>query len=644
MKHRSSIFIVALVAALAACGSDETALPSLAEPTYPSVDTVVADLRGHALADFYDLSFRYLLQRSPESVTELGLSATYGQRDNYLDTVSDAFLVETYHLVDAIRTLLAQYDPTALTPAERVTYDAYAWYLDDLARERPFMHHSYAVNNSLTSEHLKLLSLFTQVHPLATRANAEDYVERLWRVRRKVDQVIEGVRARHNEGLVPPLIAVQGALETINGIATASPTDVPFYTSFADRLASASDVDSSTRDSLLRQARAAIEQSVQPAFGALYTAVNGTLADAPTGPGVWAQPNGSAYYAHLLRHHTTTELTASDIHNYGLEEVARIRAGIQARLDALGYPRGEALAQSFQRVARDGGGQVAASECIARYNAIARDAQARVSPAIDITPRTPVEVRADPVGGYYIAGAPDGSRPGVFYAYVPSGGVPAYSMRTLTYHETVPGHHTQIAIARELPGLPVFRAAVTFTGQAEGWALYAERLAYELGWYADDPYSDLGRLQYELLRAVRLVVDTGLHDQRWAYAQAVAYMNENTGFPPSALNVAGEVVRYLCMPGQATAYKIGMRELLAMREQARTAQAAAFDLTAFHRAVLTAGNLPLPVLTQFVQAADPQPLDAGARREGRRARERRAYNQRHQGIGRSTRWLSGGSR
>ena len=605
-KPRSLLFLIALVAALAACGSDEAVSPDLAEPTYPSVDTVVADLRGRPLADFYNLSFRYLLQRSPESVTDLGLSATYGQRDNYLDTVSDDFLVETYDLVDRIKTLLAGYDPTALTPAERVTYDAYAWYLDDLARERPFMHHSYAVNNSLTSEHQKLLGLFTQVHPLATGANAEDYVERLWRVRKKVEQVIEGVKARHNEGLVPPLIAVQGALETIDSIAAASPTDVPFYTSFADRLASASGVDSSTRDSLLREAKTAIEQSVQPAFGALYAAVNDTLADAPTGPGVWALPNGAAYYAHVLRHHTTTELTAADIHSYGLEEVARIRAEIQARLDGLGYPKGESLAQSFVRVTRDGGGQVSASECIARYNAIAGEAQARVSSAIDITPRTPVEVRADPVGGYYTPGAPDGSRPGVFYAYVPSGGVPAYSMRTLTYHETVPGHHTQIAIARELPGLPVFRAAVTFNAQAEGWALYAERLAHELGWYTDDPYSDLGRLQYELLRAVRLVVDTGLHQQRWTYAQAVAYMNENTGFPTSALNVSSEVVRYLCMPGQATAYKIGMRELLAIRAEAQAAQAAAFDLTAFHRAVLTAGNLPLPMLSQFVQATDPQ--------------------------------------
>jgi uncharacterized protein (DUF885 family) len=604
MKLRSPVFLVALVAALAACGSDEVGAPDLAEPTYSSVDAIVADLRGRPLADFYDVSFRYLLQRSPESLTDLGLSATYGQRDNYLDTVSDDFLLGTYDLVDAIKALLAGYDASALTPAERVTYDAYAWYLDDLARERPFRHHSYAINSSLTSEHQKLLGLFTQVHPLATRANAEDYVERLWRVKRKVEQVIEGVRARRSEGIVPPLIAVEGALETINSIAEASPTEVPFYTSFADRLARAAGVDSSARDSLLREAEAAIEQSVQPAFRELHSAVNDTLAVAPAGPGVWVLPDGGAYYTHLLRHHTTTELRAADIHTYGLQEVARIRAAIQARLHMLGYPEGESLAQSFVRVAGDGGGQVAASECIARYNAVAQDAQARVSGAIDITPRTPVEVRADPIGGYYTPGAPDGSRPGVFYAYVPAGGVPAYSMRTLTYHETVPGHHTQIAIARELPGLPVFRATVTFNAQAEGWALYAELLAHELGWYTDDPYGDLGRLQYELLRAVRLVADTGLHEQRWTYEQAVAYVNENTGFPASALSVPAEVVRYLCMPGQATAYKIGMRELLAMRARAQTG-AGPFDLRAFHHAVLTAGNLPLPVLSRLVEAADP---------------------------------------
>jgi uncharacterized protein (DUF885 family) len=604
MKLRGPVFLVAVVAALAACGSDELGAPDLAEPTYPSVDAIVADLRGRPIADFYDLSFRYLLQRSPESVTDLGLSATYGQRDNLLDTVSDDFLVESRDLVDAVKALLAGYDANGLTPAERVTYDAYAFYLDDLARERPFRHHSYAINSSLTSEHLKLLGLFTQVHPLATRANAEDYVERLWRVKRKVEQVIEGVRARRSEGIVPPLIAVEGALQTINGIAEASPTAVPFYTSFADRVGAAAGVDASTRDSLLREAEAAVEQSVQPAFRELYSAVNDTLADAPSGPGVWALPDGGAYYAYLLRHHTTTEMSAAEIHAYGRQEVARIRAAIQARLHVLGYPEGEPLAQSFARVARDGGGQVAASECIARYNAIAQDAQARVSGAIDITPRTPVEVRADPIGGYYTPGAPDGSRPGVFYAYVPAAGVPAYSMRTLTYHETVPGHHTQIAIARELPGLPVFRAAVTFNAQAEGWALYAELLAHELGWYADDPYGDLGRLQYELLRAARLVVDTGLHEQRWTYEQGVAYLSENTGFPASALNVSSEVVRYLCMPGQATAYKIGMRELLAMRTRAQRAPGA-FDLRAFHRAVLAAGNLPLPVLSRSVEAADP---------------------------------------
>ena len=151
MKLRSPVFLVALVATLAACGSDEVAFPDLVEPTYPSVEAVVADLRGRPLDEFYDLSFRYLLQRSPESLTDLGLSASYGQRDNYLDIVSDAFLLETYDLVEAIKTLLARYDPTALTAAERVSYDAYAWYLDDLVRERPFMHHSYAVNNTLTS-------------------------------------------------------------------------------------------------------------------------------------------------------------------------------------------------------------------------------------------------------------------------------------------------------------------------------------------------------------------------------------------------------------------------------------------------------------------------------------------------------------
>jgi uncharacterized protein (DUF885 family) len=348
MKLRLSVSLGVLVAALAACGSDEAEFPDLSEPAYPSVDAVVADLEGRPLAEFYELSFRYLLQRSPESVTDLGLSGAYGQRDNYLDDVSDGFLGETYDLVDAIRVLLARFDPTALTDDERVTYDAYAWYLDDLARERPFMHHSYLINNTLTSEHQKLLALFTQVHPLATRANAEDYVERLWRVKRKIEQVIEGVKARRREGLAPPLIAVQSALQTIRSIAKAPPTEVPFYTSLADRLAIGV-VDPDARDTLLREAQEAILQSVQPAFGLLYVTVNDALSDASPGPGVWALPNGAAYYAHLLRHHSTTDRSAAEIHAYGLEEVARLRGEIQTRFDALGYPPGETLASRDAR-------------------------------------------------------------------------------------------------------------------------------------------------------------------------------------------------------------------------------------------------------------------------------------------------------
>jgi uncharacterized protein (DUF885 family) len=393
---------------------------------------------------------------------------------------------------------------------------------------------------------------------------------------------------------------LQPALGQIRQLADAPAASHPFYLPLAAAVGGIAGLGAGERQALLDQAAGAISQSVEPAFQSLASAVSQLLGSAPAGDGVWALPQGDAYYAYLLRHHTTTDLTADEVYAYGNAEVARIKGEIAQRIAGLGDSTAATLQDQFAKVAT-ASGRVPASSCIDTYTAIIRAAQARLAQAIDLAPRAQVEVRADPVGGYYVPGAPDGSRPGVFYAYVPPNGSPRYAMATLAYHEGVPGHHIQIGLAREQQGLPTLRTVLTFTAETEGWALYAEQLAWELGWYDGDVYGDLGRLQYELMRAVRLVVDTGIHARRWSAADAIQFMEDNTGFPPDVLSVPGQISRYVSWPGQATSYKIGMREILLLRGEAQAARGASFDLKQFHRLLLTAGTVPLPVLDRIVR-------------------------------------------
>ena len=265
--------------------------------------------------------------------------------------------------------------------------------------------------------------------------------------------------------------------------------------------------------------------------------------------------------------------------------------------DQLGYPANETLGELFSRVSADGG-IIPAVDVKATYEAIIRAAEADVGAVFDIFPTASVVVADDPFGGFYIGPSFDGTRPGAFYASTQNS-QPWFQMPSLSYHEAVPGHHTQIAIAMELPG-PTFRKTERFTGFVEGWALYAERLAWELGWYDNDPYGNLGRLQYEALRAARLVMDTGIHSLGWSFEQAVQFNMANVGWGRSASE--GAAGRYSVVPGQATAYMVGMLHILDARQRAMDQLGANFDLTAFHRVVLTSGGVPLALLDEVVDA------------------------------------------
>jgi uncharacterized protein (DUF885 family) len=329
-------------------------------------------------------------------------------------------------------------------------------------------------------------------------------------------------------------------------------------------------------------------------------------AAAPAGIGVSQHPRGSEYYAYVLRHHSTTDLTPAEVHQLGLDELDRIHAEMRLIFDQLGYPQNESLQQLYGRVTQ-AGGVIPAASLLSTFEDIIADAESRVGAAFDIFPSADVIVLPDPFGGFYIGPSIDGARPGAFYAGTQSG-QPWYQMPSLAYHEAVPGHHTQIAIAMEQDA-PVFRKVVNFTGFVEGWALYAERLAWELGWYDSDRLGDLGRLQYEALRAARLVIDTGIHHFGWSFDRAALFNEENVGWSPGASQNA--VLRYTVYPGQATAYMVGLLKILDERERARAALGPAFDLKSFHRAILANGAVPLSLLDavvdQYIAAASSAP-------------------------------------
>jgi uncharacterized protein (DUF885 family) len=332
---------------------------------------------------------------------------------------------------------------------------------------------------------------------------------------------------------------------------------------------------------------------------------------AGTEDGVWHLPDGEAYYAWAVRLHTTTERTPQEIHQSGLAEVARIQGEMHEILRAEGMPAAD-LARAIRSLGSDPrflypDTEEGRRQVLAEYQAIIEDAQARLPALFGRLPRAKVVVQRVPefkeegaARAYYEMPPFDGSKPGVFFANLRhTAEHPKFGLRTLTYHEAIPGHHLQIAIAQELEGVPFFRRVVPFTAFQEGWALYAERLAAEQGFHPT-AWDRLGQLVAEVFRAVRLVVDTGLHAQRWTREQAIDYMAANTGMERT--EVVAEVERYIVMPGQALAYKTGQMEMLALRERARDALGDRFDLRAFHDQVLGSGALPLTLLARNVDA------------------------------------------
>ncbi len=587
-----------LLLATASCGGGGGDTPSSQPqpPTGPSPSEQLAlDLQGLALDDFYFESFEALILRSPETVVWEALESVFPLQAVTLDDVSDAYQRETFAMYQVVLDALRSHDRNVLTPDEQLDYDIYEFFLQDEVERLDFIYHDFRATYMLFSVQRVTQRFFTDIHPLATRQDAEDYVTRLGLVGTKFDQLIDHLQRQRNAGIVEPALSLNIALDQAAAIASRSTDSNPYFERFAASVGQIPDLSDADRDDLLARARAATETSVTPAYRRLRDQLQNLLGNAPPVIGVGQYPRGREWYAYALRHHSTTDLTPAEVHQLGLDELARIHAQMRLVFDELGYPQDETLEQLYGRVARDGG-IISAADVKPTYESIIAAAELRLGEAFDIFPSADVIVLPDPSGGFYIGPSFDGTRPGAFYAGTTSDQA-WFSMPSLTYHESVPGHHTQIAIAME-QDVPAFRKIVGFTGFVEGWALYAERLAHELGWYEGDPYGDLGRLQFEAMRAARLVMDTGIHSLGWSFDDAVQFNRDNVG--ASLGSSRGAAARYSVWPGQATAYLIGMLEILRQRQRAMDVLGPQFDLKAFHRAVLSNGAVPLALLDDVV--------------------------------------------
>ena len=609
---RRILLAISLMLAIVSCGGDGGS-DALTPPTPPPASTgpsaseqLAEDLQDITLDEFYFESFEALIKRSPETVTWEALESVFPLDRVELDDLSDEFQRETFAMYSVVLDMLRSYDRTALSADQQLDYDTYDYFLQDAVDRLPFIYHDFRATYMGFSVQRRTQRFFTDIHPMETRQDAEDYITRLNAVDEKFGQLISHLNRQRDAGIVEPALTINVALNQVAAIATSSTDNNPYFSSFSEKLLQIPDLDETDRNDLLERARAATADSVVPAYRRLQDQLQNLLNNAPPIIGVGQYPLGSEWYAYALRRHSTTDLTPAQVHQLGLDELARIHAEMRLVFDELGYPQNETLEQLYSRVAQDGG-IIPAADVKPTYEAIIAEAEARLPEAFDIFPAADVIVLSDPFGGFYIGPSFDGKRPGAFYAGTDNEQA-YFSMRSLTYHESVPGHHTQIAIAME-QDVPAFRKIVGFTGFVEGWALYAERLAHELGWYDGDPYGELGRLQFEALRAARLVMDTGIHSLGWSFDEAAQFNRENVG--ASLGSSQGAAGRYSVWPGQATAYLIGMLEILEQRQRAMDALGPQFDLRAFHRAVLSNGAVPLALLDdvvdRYIEAAQTSP-------------------------------------
>lgn len=584
------------VALLGACSPAPSASGDV-PPSRTGTETPAAD----SVSAFFEAFTDEWMLRQPSAATGSRYFDDERQdlMDRQLTPMTDAFRRETVALARRGLEQLARFDLEAMDNTERVSAELMAWQLQMIVDGERFSHLQFPLNQ-FSGANVGLPNLMTVVHPVTSARDADNYLARLRLFEQRMGEARERAADLGARGILPPRFILQATIEQMRGFIAPDPADNPLVTTFRERLADAATIGETRAPALVDEATAIVADSVYPAWREAIALLESQLPDATDDAGLWRFEDGAQAYAHHLRRFTSTSLDAEQIHALGLAEVERIEAEMDAILRSLGHTEGsvnERIARLRQDLAypvNDEGRR----RIMADIETMMRDAERRADALFDIRPQTPViaqpypEFRWESAAASYTAPPLDGSRPGVYQMPLRANRMTNFGLRTLVYHEAVPGHHFQIALSVENDQLPKFRQTRALGGISafsEGWALYAERLAAEEGWYEGDPEGLLGQLDAELFRARRLVVDTGLHAKGWTRQQAIDY-----GIAPS------EVDRYVVMPGQATSYKVGQLEIIRLRDKAREALGEEFDPRRFHNRVLLTGTVPLELLEREV--------------------------------------------
>ncbi len=537
----------------------------------------------------------------------LAISSRYfsGKEQDHLDRqltpLTDAYQRERIALAKRGLADLGKLDREGVNSAQHLSIDVLRWLLEDIVAGEPYGDYSFPLEQ-FRGANSSLVSVLTRLHPLRTEKDAETYLARLAQVGARMEEAIAEARRIEGKGMIPPRFILDATLQQMRRFADPSPGQNPFVTTLVEKLEAIPSLGADERAALARQAEAIVADQIYPAWKEAIALLESQLPNSTNDAGLWRLQGGKEAYEYFLRHYTTTDLTADEIHEIGLRQVARIEGEMDTILRRLGRAEGS-VQERIEKLELElrypePTSEASRTKIIRDLDEIIRDAERRAATLFDMRPKSPVTVEPAPrfleanAAANYTAPAPDGSRPGIYQHPRRPDRMTTFGLRSVAYHEAVPGHHFQVALQvenKELPRFLQIRAFGGISANSEGWGLYAERLAAESGWYDGDSYGLLGQLDAELFRARRLVVDTGLHAKRWTRQQAIDY-----GIP------ASEVERYVVLPGQACSYMIGQLKIIGLREKARKELGEKFSIREFHNVVLKTGIVPLSLLEREV--------------------------------------------
>ena len=613
---RNTLTAIAAVLALAACGQSTSGgdKPNVSKPLVVSEASEAETVR---LNQWFEDKYEEELKFSPIQMTFLGKDELQGEIDDFSVEAIDAALERTRANVAELK---SSFDYNLLTPEAKISYDIWVYQAETAEASNKFRDNGY-VFDQMSAVHSFFPQLLIAFHKVEDIEDMDNYVNRIKESGRAIDQLIELSKRSSNRGVRTPYFALDSVIAESNKIISGRPFDGSDEDNavFADAKAKLNElrkkdlITNEQRADYIDQVRDALRSEMRPAYRRLISWQEQERAKAPdVAQGVSALPDGAAYYNERLANQTTTALTADEIHEIGLSEVARLRSEMEAIKESFGH---EGDLQSFFTFLRDTkdderlyypntdeGRQAYIDDATAAIEKI----KAVLPDYFGILPKADMEVKRveafreqDGAAQHYYPSTPDGSRPGIYYAHLSDmTAMPKRELEVIAYHEGLPGHHMQIAIQQELGAVPTFRTQAGFTAYSEGWGLYSEWLAKEMPGTYEDDLSEFGRLGSEMWRAIRLVVDTGLHSKGWTEDQAVAYFKENSAITEA--QALSEVRRYMVLPGQATSYKVGMLKIQELRRKAEAELGDKFDIRAFHDTILGGGAMPLAILERRV--------------------------------------------